>query len=220
MQTRLYSSRWSRKGSFGGPSSLNPVPQRHRMNACFSAPCGHRFGLASERQHAVVGSVYPLRNARRPSTVARFVVPVVVDTVEGQPCRTLSHIGKKVLEPQPTRTNCDPATTISGVRLAAFVETPLAHSAPNAKFLGFAHPVSRVSLGGQFGMETPTTMSLPGDQCSGRDVPLVSAVADAEPFDYSPNSRRSYWSPPSESFPGDIYSSCHGVFILPEWRMN
>jgi hypothetical protein len=49
----------------------------------------------------------------RPTTVARFVVAVVVDAVQREPGRTFSNIREEVLETVPTLTDADTPTAVA-----------------------------------------------------------------------------------------------------------
>lgn len=77
-----------------------------------------------------------------PTAVARLVVAVVVNSIEAQSCWFLSHVGKKVLEFQPSFTNRDPSSAVMLPRLSPRITTAAQHRRPYRESSGLCHAVS------------------------------------------------------------------------------
>lgn len=85
----------------------------------------------------LISRIIVLLFSRGPSTVSRFVIPVVIDPIKGHSRGTHSHIGDEVLKPGSLRRNAAPSVAhgnsaaspirVVGIRL---ILAPLNHSRP------------------------------------------------------------------------------------------
>lgn len=90
-------------------------------------------------------SIALLLRRRGPTTIGRFVVPVVVDPVKTVPVpRTIAHINIKSREVVPPLTNGDPPSTVARILLMLWVAAALAHRGPRPVFHGLVRTMRDV----------------------------------------------------------------------------
>lgn len=105
----------------------------------------------------IVMPVLSLLFARGPTTVARFVVSVVVDSFNRHLRRSWPHVGEKVLEDKPPRTELYSSTTIPAVMTFVRVCGALFDAVPNLVF----GAIRRAVCGNCLFMKASTTFVLP-----------------------------------------------------------
>jgi hypothetical protein len=116
-----------------------------------------------------------------PAAIVGFVIPIVVDTIDGQVWRTLSHVSEEVIEDQPAVTDDDAATSIVAVFFAFWIKAPLLDVRPNvvgsgrAGFMGWGMAVPDLSL--PFALEATAAGGVPARQIVADDDAFNAAIA-------------------------------------------
>ena len=127
---------WRLERGLGAPASMYSLDKADIRQAGSFRPRGNTHGLAIMREQDVAAPIPALFFSRRPTTVARFVVPVVVDPVQlvrGGWSR--SHVGDEVGERLgPPLADLDAAPAVPCVGPHRWVGTSLDHHAPQAMF--------------------------------------------------------------------------------------
>ena len=112
------------------------------MNTKSPRPFLLRLRLAPERDQRVVSAVAMLLAPRRPATIPRFIVPVVVDPVDRMiRARSTAHIREERRErrtPALTDGNTSPAVTVEPIAL--WIQASLLQRLPGPVFLGVVQP--------------------------------------------------------------------------------
>ena len=80
-----------------------------------------------------------------PSTVGWFVVPIVVDPLNGESSGAFPHVSIEVLKLKPTLTDLYPATTVIPISLAVGIVASLEDCVPHLEQWSFTSPVDRVA---------------------------------------------------------------------------
>jgi hypothetical protein len=147
---------------------------------CFALP----FKVAA---HPAVAGLLP---STRPSDIARFVIPIIVDAVKRKPGRAGSYIRKEGLErSHPPVANGDATPAIRRVAGRPRVQAPVLHVGPNG-VLGrgvhtvsathtYGEPVRRQPLGSKFFGETTATATIAPSQATPADNANRAALATA-----------------------------------------
>ena len=76
-------------------------------------------------------TIMNLHESGGPSAIARLVVSVVVDSVDGQPFGSISHIGIEIGEVKPSLAHGDAATTVKVPVLVPRIRAALNHGGPD-----------------------------------------------------------------------------------------
>jgi hypothetical protein len=159
-----------------------------------------------------------LLSIRCPSTVARFVVSVVVDPIyRVLPTWARAHVGQKVLKgilPSSTHTNTAPAIVFvfNVFGLAASL-----HSAPCLVFNGFAQCVSTGTAASNLFLEAPTAFVISPDKVGRKRDRRLTAVASTEPPPLESLARgNSDYFQTRKSFSDQIVCSHSGLIISPK----
>lgn len=107
------------------------------------APFGCRLTLAESGEQPRLSTVGLLDNARCPSTIAGFVVAVIVDPVERVFKRwARPHIGEEIAEVAvPSGANFNPPAAVVLEKTVAGISASVAHLHPNSKLRGALHVV-------------------------------------------------------------------------------
>ncbi len=84
-----------RQGAFFGPAAVQSALQGAFRQAQFSFPCRKALSLPVVREISHPSTIVRLLKRCRPSTVARSVIAVVVQSVKRQAWRARSHVSKK-----------------------------------------------------------------------------------------------------------------------------
>jgi len=82
------------------------------------------------KRHAALTPVVRLFLARSPSTVARFIISIVVDAIQSQSFRLLSHVGNEIHKVMPSLAHFDPTSAVIRVVGRARIFTSRNHSRP------------------------------------------------------------------------------------------
>ena len=152
----------------------------------------------------------------RPAAVAGFVVPVVVDAVDGVAGGwPLAHVCEEVGEVEPAATDRDSASAVAWKGDRIGVRTPRFHSCPNA-VLGTPLPdpavsVLEVEVGGDFASDASTGVGDAQAQRWSINHRLSTAIAATQPPSRSGflglNSTQD--NAPSESSARHVYQPSH-----------
>lgn len=114
------------------PSPTNTKPENSRTYSCFSRPFIQALTFAIELYESVRSSILLLLSKGSPSTIFRLVVPFSIrKSVQGFSLGSLSHIGKKIREFQPSFTNRNPLSSVAGVFRMIGVVASLDHACPS-----------------------------------------------------------------------------------------
>jgi hypothetical protein len=120
---------------------------------------------------------------RGPTTVARLVIPVVVDAINGKPWRTWPHVFQKLLEVfRPFAAHRNAASPIPLVGAAVFVEAPALYASPNAVLVRMRKSMrkTRAALD-DLSVKTPTTPRLTRTYVGSSADDFLAAIAPAMP---------------------------------------
>jgi hypothetical protein len=116
----------------------------------------------------------------RPFAVAGFIVPVVVDAIDGVfSARPLTHVSEEIIKDQPAFADCDAATPIPFELDLFGVETPLLHLGPRQVGLcdsGFGG-VAMANLCFPFALKASAAGGVSARQIVADDDDLDAAVA-------------------------------------------
>lgn len=115
-----------------GPTRSQPFIEHVGFYAELSRPLSDWVRLVIQGQAYNIAGIKILNQRRCPSTVARLVITVVVNSVQRGSRRTLAHIGKEVLVGVPTLANTNAAPAIKLVTVVTRVIAPLPHGNPCA----------------------------------------------------------------------------------------
>lgn len=132
---------------------------------------------------SVVSFVAVLLATSRPVHIGRFVISVVVSSLQGVSLTWASaHIGEEILKRfQPPITHSNPAPSVVGIGLVGFVVAPLFHATPNSPFGAIAHAVLSATCNRKLARETAATPGPSLDHVAAANNTLFTAVATAEP---------------------------------------
>ncbi len=152
------------------------------------SPLHHAKGFAVEHQEAITASIPRLLFLRRPSDIARLIVPVVVDTVNlmrGR--RTRAEVRIECAEgspPQFANRDASPAIVVEGLMVR--IGTSIKHTAPDFELGRLPHAMlesSRSGPGGsQFTLPAAAGLRSAGSQVSLVDDFLDAAITTAQPL--------------------------------------
>ena len=119
-----------------------------------------------------------------PSTVGRFIVPIVVDSIEAHTVRTRSHVFKKGLEtifPSIAHGNASKDVVFS--RLSIGIKGSFFGSAPSLVFDGSSEPVLEVPASSDFFDEATATLGITSQKIPSIYGLSSTAFTDANPSD-------------------------------------
>lgn len=140
-----------------------------------------------------------------PATVARFIVAVVVDPVDGM-CRRWfrPEVNNKILEThQPPLADSNATAAVSRIFMVVGVKASLPHSAPRVPFWGFCHAMREVKFKPFFNARSACG-SLSGVQTGLRCCFSTSAVADTVPESFCSRPSQGHDLERSESLPCQV----------------
>jgi len=100
------------ESAFGRPSFAHAVGQRVQRNASFSGPFAETLASAVQCQELGAPRIARLFVSWHPSTVARLVIAVVVDTLNRMTVRARIHVGLEVLEVLPSFADRNSSTSV------------------------------------------------------------------------------------------------------------
>jgi len=120
-------------GAFDAPSPLESGAKSLVVNARLSRNRGNAHFFALKRETPVVSAILRLLYSICPSTVAGFVVAVVVDPVDCHSGGHRPHVQVEVIERiTPSLAHADSSATIVGVVPMAWVTTSCLHCTPRS----------------------------------------------------------------------------------------
>jgi hypothetical protein len=207
-------AQWRCKSTFNGPTVLESRPGRSVWDSELSRPFCDAERAPIERDITIPTSVLGLLSACRPSAVARFVVAVVVDTLQRPAIRHRSHVVNEGLEGgSPAFANGDAASSPHVKSERSRVVASRLHLRPRfafwsvvqAMFGGFAH--------------TATAFDVSVKQTASVYKALGSAIAFAQLHDPLSNSKLCLAdsSQASELLSSDVCADIHGSYFKAVW---
>src|SRR5262249_47475632 len=82
-----------------------------------------------------------LHRSGRPAAIARFVIAVVIDAIDGQARRWIAHIGVEVFEATPSLADGDAAASVIVVAWIVRIQTAVEHICPATESASLRHTV-------------------------------------------------------------------------------
>ena len=133
----------------------------------------------------VAPGIVVLLDACSPSAIARLVVPIVVDSIDGEPSGLFAHVGEKVFERiPPAVTDLDPAPAVVLPAFSLVVSTPGDHVTPDVvgRRPGIAvRDLFHALFAGAIAPVTAATLGVIAAQGSSADVAIDTAITPAMP---------------------------------------
>lgn len=166
------------------PSSVEPVMQDVRLPAESFGPSDNRVGDAVERNQPSRAGVRHLRRPIGPTTVARSVRSIVIDSVNRMATRRpRSHVGKEVLKrSHPALGNRDAAAAVIVVLRGVRIQAPVFHRAPGFVFGRVRASVPAMRRTGSFAVQAAAGLAISLAEIRRRGDRHAAAVASAYPF--------------------------------------
>ena len=154
-------------------------------------------------------TISALRLPCSPLAIARFIVAVIVYSVNRQSVWARSHIKIKILKTiLPSVTYPYTTASVISVMLVLWIPASLSHAGPNIVFSCLAPAMSSETVNCPFREIAPTARGGTGLQMAQTGSHLVSAVAVARPFAWTVNVRNTTnCNKSTESFRCNIYST-------------
>lgn len=167
--------------------NMNAHPDRIWFDAGIFGPSRDRLRTSDVGKQGIRSSVTRLLLSSGPAAVARLVISIVVDAVDGVIRRRASaHVGDEVLEDLPAWIDHDAAAGVSAVLTTAF-----AHVSPGSPFRRTTEAVLEVRCNwrrrarlfdvhaGTFASQTAAAQRAPGTQCIRKGLDRRAAFAGA-----------------------------------------
>lgn len=175
---------------------------------------GERFTKVSNLN--IYSGVVKLLASCSPSTVAGFVIAVVVDAIQGIfRGRPVSYVGIEVLKFLPPFANGDSSSAIEPIADVRRLQAARDHAAPNSVDVVAGFAVGSVPVTKDFPnhlmMEAPAGCGLPLTERLPNYLLFGSTIALTEPFRISfwLNGRPAYHNKATKSFASEVYRLCH-----------
>lgn len=170
------------------PPLITAPSQRRVRDSEFLRPRGEAQGDAAVRDLDVRSGVAGLGCGRRPSTVAGLVVPVVVDSIDGEDCSavpfpfgTRAHVFQERLKAAtPSGANGDATRSVVLVSRAAG-GTPFNHGSPDFVLGRPAQTVRGLGSARPFPMKASAALAASGSQIAGSRTSFATTVASTKP---------------------------------------
>lgn len=173
------------KSAFERIPAFQSASQGLKAQPILGGPIGHCLGPPVVSEQARGASVPLLLRHRRPSTVLGTVASIVVDSIDGKPGGTVSHVGEKVSVIHPSFANGDAAPAVIGVEAVRRVCASVQHGPPYVVSgeLGRSavHARGRVTARRGLAREASARRGMPGRQTLADREVFGSAVASASP---------------------------------------
>ena len=176
-------------------STVYPLENGGVVNADLSRPLGKRLGFPVVSKQRVRTLVVHLIDAVRPSTIAWFIVAVVVDAVNRVTFWAITHVCVKGSKGLPLWTNGDSTPTINRVLVVVRVLASRFHVAPAVVgswgcpcVKTSYHPMLKVAPSSFL---VPLASARSGHASAQRttvNLSSVSAIARTNPFNFAPYS--------------------------------
>jgi hypothetical protein len=154
-------------------------------DSCTTRPFGSSQRLTIMSQYAIISLVATLFSSCCPSTIARFIVSVVVYPLQAvRRGRLLSHVGEEVVKRLlPPLAYFDATTAVVFITCTVWSVTSLIHSIPGIVLRGMLHTMSPTSISTETMLQPKATAAFgpPHTQVSTLNNMRTSACADASP---------------------------------------
>lgn len=148
-----------------------------------SSPLHKVEGLSSPCYSSIISFVVCLLDGRRPLAICRFIVAVIVNSVNRVITRwPYPHIAKKCRETAPFLTHSYSPSAIVCIVSRQRVEAPISNSTPCSIFDRFRHSVNSCSVSAQFSANASAGCRCSSSQGLGVYFNQFSASAHAEPL--------------------------------------
>lgn len=166
--------------ALNSPSILEAIVKRGFRHAGTPYPSGNRKRFAAECQwfgRRLVGALF---KAGGPPAILRFVVSVVVDSVEAMRwCRSLSHVSKEVFKAVlPAVADGNSSTAVPSKACVLLVRAPLSHHLPDIELRSAGSTVA----GNRLQLKAPTGSGGTYSERLPKHHSLAAALASAQPF--------------------------------------
>lgn len=176
---------FSKNSFIVAPSALQSHVDGHGLDSSQFCPLSERLGFIVESDLSTIKNlarIVCLNFSTSPSTILRRVRAIIINTVNGQTFRSLSHVLKKSLKGfLPSVTDSDSTSSVVGKVRTFGVVTPLKNAAPSVVFRGTVLPVGGVSESNLFSVVAPTTYGFPVSQAFSTDYFFGTTVALTKP---------------------------------------
>jgi hypothetical protein len=173
------------------PSSTSSILKRRQWNAYQGCNLRNRSTFPVELVGHRVALVSGLSFLCGPPAVARFVVRIVVDTVDRGANRSSAHVMQERGEViHPSFAHLDAATSVIGPQWVRRDSASPSHADPSCPRWGLRPPVARDRSGNVSSFGTATTTHFSASQLRCRRLVTCAAVACALPAGVPRNARR------------------------------
>ncbi len=113
------------------PKAVVDLVAIHAKNFCC---LGHSHSLSIDFDQSICPAISALLFGANPPAISGFIVAFVVNSVNRQPSRPPTHVGKEIGKDHPSITNGNPAPAVIGKAFVLRARAPFNHPAPNAVF--------------------------------------------------------------------------------------
>lgn len=167
----------------------------------------------------IASHVSHLGLVKSPATIARRIISVVVDSVQGMQCAgSPPHVFKKAFKARPLFTDFNSAATVKAIFLMICVSASGAHTEPRNIGNGASHAMRTPLVSGCFYFPTTARLGIAAEQASAHNCSEVSTVTAATPITISIPGRSARNNNPSvKSAPQDSDSFFHGQQGIMVW---
>jgi hypothetical protein len=192
------------------PAASEAQCERTERHVHAARPSSHCVSLTTELDDAGRGGIAGLFFWRGPSTVARLVIPVVVDAIDRVLTRRFrTHVsveGREVI--QPTVANPDSSAAVIGPLRGSRVQATALHRIPRSVFGRLLHPVRAMVRA--VVLLASARSALLSSPCRDAHVARAAALTSAQPrLALRIVGQRGELA---DSFPADL-GSCHLVIL-------
>ena len=172
---------WGFNCLYKRPIQAQPTTHQTFIHAEKSAPLLNALGLSFVCKGSIVAFVVGLLFSRSPSTIARLVIPVIVNTIKRMVGWSYSHVSQEVDKEIPSVANGNSSSTISSVKPRLRIGATLFHAHPCFVFSAqLPCPVRRMSM--LQNSATPATSGFAAAQVGTIDRIFHPASASACPL--------------------------------------
>ena len=190
------------------PSITNePLANREIVDSSHAGKLRASKHLPVVLKAAIVALVVALLQASSPTAIARFVIPVIVDSLDGATIRSLAHVTEEAKEAQPFITNGNPTTAPVFVVRQFGISASLHHTRP--RIVGRGSDVAMLVWRHEIMPHAAARLAKAATEIAGKYSDFGAAVACALPHDAALCARESggYKSP--ESLSGKVVEFSH-----------
>lgn len=181
MNTSIFPTN-GRKRFFDRPAASQSFVDCVFAQAETASPFTQTKPLSVEFQDGRYFSVASVLHWGSPPTVVRFVIAIVVNSIQLTSVRSWSHILKERFKRiKPCGADADASPAISGVTLRSRIATSILHRIPSPVFLGVGHTVPSCSGTNRLTAKTATTLRRSRCQMTGSYCGDQSTIALSSP---------------------------------------